>query len=91
MSVGDSGYPVSLDQLVSGVDNISSPDRRKIYFLRRLPRDPMHPDSAMPAAQTWGKRSYASSAEEPREGADVYDVYSLSTGRGINGVSYREW
>ena len=43
------------------------------------------------AAATWGKRSYASSHQEPREEGDVFDVYSLAPGRGINGQPYREW
>lgn len=90
-SAGDSGYPKSLDELASGAENISTPDRQKIFFLRRLPRDPLHPDPAILPAQTWGKRSYASAPEEPREGADVFDVYSLAAGRGMNGVAYREW
>ncbi len=90
-NAGDSGYPKSLDELASGTDNISTPDRQKIFFLRRLPRDPLHPDPATPPAQTWGKRSYASAPDEPREGADVFDVYSLAGGRGMNGVAYREW
>ena len=89
--VGDSGYPKSLDDLVRGVENISTPDHRKIYFLRRLPSDPMNADATLPAASTWGKRSYLSSPEEPREGADVFDVYSLAKERGINGIAYQDW
>jgi len=89
--LGDSGYPKSLDDLVRGVENISTPDRRKIFFLRRLPSDPMATDATLPPAATWGKRSYISPPEEPREGVDIYDVYSLSKGQGINGIAYREW
>ena len=66
-------------------------DEQKIYFLRKLPRDPMYPDETTPAAQTWGKRSYASAPDSPQDGADVFDVYSLSKGRGMNGVVYRDW
>jgi general secretion pathway protein G len=51
----------------------------------------MHPDETTPAAQTWGKRSYASAPDAPQEGTDVFDVYSLSKGRGMNGVVYRDW
>jgi general secretion pathway protein G len=91
VDVGDSGYPKSLDALASGVDNISSPDRKKIYFLRSLPRDPMQSDLSLAPSSSWGKRSYASSHEEPRDEGDVFDVYSLSNARGTNGIAYREW
>jgi general secretion pathway protein G len=90
-SMGDSGFPRTIDELATGVEDISSPERQKLYFLRRVPRDPMHLDPTLPAAQTWGKRSYASGPDEPREGRDVFDVYSLSAARGLNGVSYRDW
>jgi general secretion pathway protein G len=85
-----SGYPPDLESLVAGVPDITKPDRPMIYFLRRLPRDPMHPDATLAPAETWGKRSYASPPEAPSPGEDVYDVYSLSEGVGLNGVPYRE-
>lgn len=89
--LGASGYPPNLEVLVAGVPDITHPERRPIYFLRRLPRDPMHPDASVPAAETWGKRSYDSPPDDPREGADVFDVYSLSDKVGLNGIPYREW
>ena len=89
--VDASGYPPTLEILVQGVDDAQSPIERKMYFLRRLPRDPFSRNNNLPAAETWGKRSYASSADDPQEGDDIFDVYSLSPGAGINGIPYREW
>ena len=87
----ESGYPPSLDALVAGVEDQRSPKKTKIYFLRRLPREPMHPDTSLPAAQTWGLRSYDSAPDEPREGRDVFDVYSRSERVGLNGIGYPQW
>ena len=86
----DSGYPPSLDLLVKGVKDASSPKGQRIYFLRRLPRDPFA-DPALPAAQTWGLRSYASPPDAPAEGADVFDVYTTHEGVGLDGTPYRQW
>ncbi len=88
--VGETGYPPKLEVLAAGVDDLRSPDKAKIYFLRRIPTDPMAP-AGVAGTESWGKRSYASPPDEPKEGDDVYDVYSLSTSVGINGVPYREW
>ncbi len=91
-SLGDSGYPPSLKVLVDGVPDVTSPDKKKIiYFLRHIPRDPMFEDSTMMDEETWGKRSYASSADAPEEGDDVFDVYSKSEVVGLNGIPYRNW
>ncbi len=87
----ESGYPHRLEDLANGVDNVQDPNKGKIYFLRHLPRDPFATDTDLSAAQTWGKRSYASPPDQPLEGADVFDVYSLAKGNGLNGVPYREW
>lgn len=85
------GYPPDLDVLWKGVADVTKPDDSKLYFLRRLPRDPFFPDAAADPAATWGKRSYASPPDDPQEGDDVYDVYSLSDKTGLNGVPYRDW
>lgn len=91
-SLEHSGYPPSLDVLVEGVPDASSPGRKKrIYFLRRIPRDPMQPDAALSAGESWGKRTYASTYDAPEAGEDVYDVYSMAPGVGLNGIPYRYW
>jgi len=87
----DSGYPPSLEALTDGVPDARSTTGAKFYFIRRIPRDPFFVDPDVPAASTWGRRSYASSGDEPKAGSDVYDVYSTSTAIGMNGIPYREW
>ena len=92
LALGASGYPPNLRTLVEGVADMRDPaGKQRIYFLRRIPRDPTHAVVGRPAEETWGLRSYASSADAPQEGNDVFDVYSLSAATGMNGVPYREW
>ena len=87
-----SGYPPNLQTLVDGAIDAKSPNREtKIFFLRHLPRDPFADDSTQAAEATWGKRSYASTADDPQEGEDVFDVYSQDKGSGLNGIPYRQW
>ncbi len=90
--VGETGYPKKLEDLIDGADDQKSPKRdSKIYFLRRIPRDPLATDATLTAAKTWGVRSYASPPDEPKEGDDVYDIYTRASGKGINGRPYKEW
>ena len=79
-----SGYPPTLVALVEGVPDKRKTDGTELYFLRRVPTDPV-------SGEDWGLRSYASPADQPQPGKDVYDVYSKSTASGLNGVPYREW
>jgi len=90
-SVGDSGYPKKLEELAEGVEDQKSPKRDKIYFMRRIPRDPFATSETLSNAETWGKRAYQSPPDDPKEGDDVFDVFSLATGTGINGRPYKEW
>ncbi len=90
-SVGDSGYPKKLEDLAE-LDADQKSDKKEITsFPRPNPRDPLNAEPALSAAASWGKRSYASPPDDPREGDDVFDVFSLAPGKGINGQPYREW
>lgn len=87
---GASGYPPNLKVLVAGVEDTKSPTRNMIYFMRRIPRDPLASTDQRPE-ESWGLRSYRSPPDAPRPGDDVFDVFSKSEAVGMNGVPYREW
>ena len=78
------GYPPSLAALAEGAVDRKDPKGGRIYFLRRVPPDPI-------TGGEWGLRSYASPADAPQAGEDVFDVYSRSEQTGLNGIAYREW
>ncbi|HVT18390.1 MAG TPA: hypothetical protein VHQ90_19715 [Thermoanaerobaculia bacterium] len=85
IELGTEGYPKSLDDLVKGVDLVGQVNR-KVKFLRRIPIDPMTGKS------DWGLRSYQDDYDSTSTGGeDVYDVYSLSRGVGLNDVPYTKW
>jgi general secretion pathway protein G len=89
--VGGSGYPPTLTVLVEGEVNAQTPQASRLYFLRRLPRDSLAPDTITDAAETWGLRSYDSPPDDPKPGRDVFDVYSKAQGSGLDGRPYRQW
>ncbi len=90
---GKTGYPPNLEVLVEGIVDEKDPNKNKIRFLRRIPIDPMRPisEAGEGLSNHWGLRSYESEADDPKAGDDVYDVYSLSSQVGINGVPYAQW
>ncbi len=90
-TIDQSGYPASLEVLEQGVVNQADPKNKLIKFIRRIPRDPMNNDADLKPSETWGKRSYQSDAASPTEGVDVYDIYSLSSRKAINGTRYSSW
>jgi general secretion pathway protein G len=89
--LGSSGYPPDLKSLYIGVEDQASEKKVNLYFLRRVPRDPFFPDGSVAAEETWGLRSFQSPPDDPQPGDDVFDVYSLSTAKGLNAVAYRDW
>jgi general secretion pathway protein G len=85
VKLGSEGYPEDLEDLVKGVNQVGALDR-KMKFLRRIPVDPMTGEAE------WGKRCYQ---DEPDSsswcGDNVWDVYSTSTARALDGTEYNTW
>ena len=80
--VDSNGYPPDLDTLVNGVDV----QGKKLKFLRRIPVDPMT------GKTEWGMRSMQDDAtSDSWGGQNVFDVYTKSTGTGLDGTKYAEW
>jgi len=87
------GYPPDLETLVKGV-KLASGDKDKakgsgekiIKFLRRVPKDPMTntfdwgllSSQDAPDAAGWGEQN-------------VFDVYTKSRGKALDGSKYRDW
>lgn len=85
IDLGSEGYPVELETLVEGVDLVGEIDVKQ-RFLRRIPIDPMTGEAE------WGLRSVQDDWDTTSWGGEnVYDVYSLSRGVGLNGIAYSEW
>ncbi len=85
IELGTDGYPAELEILLEGVNLVGQVDAKK-RFLRRIPIDPMTGEAE------WGLRSYQDEWDSTSWGGEnIYDVYSLSAGVGLNGVPYSEW
>jgi len=85
VELGTDGYPEDLEVLIEGVDLVGQIDKR-FRFLRRIPVDPMTGEAE------WGKRSFQDDWDATSWGGEnLFDVYSLSEGTGLNRVPYAEW
>jgi general secretion pathway protein G len=86
VKLGSNGYPPSLDTLVEGVTQVGRADGFKLKFLRRVPIDPMT------GTAEWGMRCYQ---DEPTSdswcGQNVWDVFTKSQGKALDGTRYNEW
>jgi len=83
-----SGYPKELKTLVEGFTpaNVVGTSQNRIRFLRKIPVDPMTGDSE------WGMRSYKDKPDSTEWGGDdIYDVYSKSNDKALNGTLYKNW
>jgi general secretion pathway protein G len=85
VKLGSEGYPPDLETLVKGVNRVGTVDR-KLKFLRRIPVDPMTGEA------DWGKRCYQDDPDSTSWcGENVWDVYSKSTAKGLDGTNYNTW
>jgi general secretion pathway protein G len=85
-AVGTDCYPPTLDEMVQGVPMLNSTADANIKYLRRIPVDPMKKST------DWGFRAYQ---DDPTStswgGTDIFDVYTKSTGRALDGTKYSDW
>src|SRR5580704_5576097 len=82
IKVGSEGYPPDLDTLVKGVDV----GGKKVRFLRKIPVDPMTGNTE------WGERSMQDDPDSDSWGGQsVFDVFTKSTGTGLDGTKYKDW
>lgn len=94
---GESGYPPSLEKLTEPLEIQGKRDlfgtiaSQRMVILRNLPRDPFTKDVELPAAMTWNTRAYASRADDPQPGDDVFDVSSMSNRTALDGTPYSSW
>jgi len=81
-AVDSQNYPPDLDTLVKGVDYQGI----KMKFLRHIPIDPMT------GKAEWGLRSMQ---DDPNSdtfgGQSVFDVYSKSQAKALDGTKYADW
>lgn len=86
LKAGAEGYPADLETLVEGVSVVGDASGRKLKFLRRIPIDPMTNST------DWGKRAYQDKPDSTSWGGqNVFDVYTKSQGKGLDGTRYRDW
>jgi len=86
VKIGSEGYPPDLEILVKGVNRVGATADRKLKFLRRIPVDPMT------GGKEWGLRCYQDEPESTSWcGENVWDVYSKSTAKALDGTSYNTW
>ena len=86
LKAGAEGYPADLETLVEGVSVVGDASGRKLKFLRKIPIDPMTNSTE------WGKRAYQDKPDSTSWGGqNVFDVFTKSQGKALDGTKYRDW
>lgn len=85
VKLGTEGYPPDLETLVKGVAIVGQVDK-KFRFLRKIPMDPMTKSTE------WGLLSMQ---DDPKSssfgGQNVFNVYSKSQEKALDGTNYSDW
>jgi general secretion pathway protein G len=81
------GYPETLEELVEGIEYKDKKNKEKIKkFLRKIPIDPMT------NSFEWGLRSYQDEPDSTSwDEENVYDIYTKSERKALDGTYYKEW
>ncbi len=80
-------YPETLEDLIEGIEYKDKDANEKLQkFLRKIPKDPMT------NSFEWGLRSYQDERDEDSWGGEnVWDVYTKSERKALDGTYYKEW
>ncbi len=80
-------YPEKLEELVEGIEYQDKDKNDRIKkFLRRIPIDPMT------NSFEWGLRSYQDERDSSSWGGEnVWDIYTKSERKALDGSYYKEW
>ena len=86
IKAGSENYPATLEILVDGVTKANDATGVKLKFLRRIPMDPITHSTE------WGMRAYSDRPDSTSwGGSSVFDVYSKSEGKALDGTKYKDW
>jgi general secretion pathway protein G len=86
IQAGSENYPPKLEILVDGVTINNDQTGRKLKFLRKIPIDPITHKAE------WGMRAYGDRPDSTSwGGSNVYDVYTKSDGKALDGTKYKDW
>jgi general secretion pathway protein G len=86
IQAGSENYPPSLETLVNGVTKNNDATGVKLKFLRRIPIDPIT------RSTEWGMRAYSDRPDSTSwGGSNVFDIYTKSDGKALDGTKYKDW
>ena len=86
LKAGNENYPPDLQTLVNGVTKNQDATGTKLKYLRKIPIDPMTKST------DWGFRAYGDRPDSTAwGGSNVYDVFTKSEGKALDGTKYKDW